>query len=164
MPTQRAAYAAIQNSLVASASGRNNAAKPDVVAAASDRNSVSAMSGVSSASGGSTLGPLPEDEEAMVGGGLHPAAAAVSPALLRRPRASSLSSPASSPRSPSKQFPGKSRRVSAPPSAQPPDIINMSPPSVRLYWHRIRSILMFLGLPDPDLIVRGTDPDLSLFS
>jgi hypothetical protein len=23
---------------------------------------------------------------------------------------------------------------------------------------------MFLGLPDPDLIVRGTDPDTSLFS
>jgi hypothetical protein len=89
------------------------------------------MSGVSSASGGSTLGPLPEDEEAMVGGGRHPQNAAVSPALLRRPRAASLSSPASSPRSPSKQFPGKSRRVSAPPSAQPPDVINMSPPSVR---------------------------------
>ncbi len=29
---------------------------------------------------------------------------------------------------------------------------------------RIRRIRMFLGLPDPDKLVRGTDPDPSLFS
>ena len=47
VPSQKAAYAAIQSSLIASKG-------------AEDRQSVSAMSGVSSASGGSMLGPLPE--------------------------------------------------------------------------------------------------------
>jgi len=117
VPTQRAAYAAIQNSLINSRGGNE------------DRNSVSAMSGVSSASGGSTLGPLPEDEAVPSGRGCS----APSPALLRRPRSTSMSSPVSSPRSPSKQFPSsKSRRVSAPPSSSPaPDIISMSPPNVQ---------------------------------
>ena len=89
------------------------------------------MSGVSSASGGSLLEPLPEE-----GGGLCSGAAPVpSPALLRRPRCSSLSSPASSPRSPNKQFPPstKSRKISVPvPSSSPaPNIISMSPPNVQ---------------------------------
>ncbi|XP_023343699.1 serine/threonine-protein kinase unc-51 isoform X2 [Eurytemora carolleeae] len=110
VPTQRAAYAAIQNSLVTS---RGNL---------DEKTSVSAMSGVSSASGGSTLGPLPEDETVDV---LQP-----SPAVLRRPRTTSLTSPASSPRSPNKQFASKSRRVSAPP-ASAPDVISMSPPNIQ---------------------------------
>ena len=127
VPTQKAAYAAIQNSLIHSK-------------AADERNSVSAMSGVSSASGGSILGPLPEEDT----GPVPPASSrgcppAPSPALLRRPRCSSMSSPASSPRSPNKQFPptSKARRISAPPSgatmaASPaPDIISMSPPNVQ---------------------------------
>ena len=128
VPSQKAAYAAIQSSLVASRGGE-------------ERGSVSAMSGVSSASGGSMLGPLPEEEGvAVVAGGRVP-----SPALLRRPRVSSFSSPASSPRSPSKQFPGqapgpatsKARKISAPPpvsqlaSSPAPDIVSMSPPNVQ---------------------------------
>merc|ERR1711892_1336240 len=78
---------------------------------------------------GSTLGPLPEDEAVPSGRGCSNP----SPALLRRPRSTSMSSPVSSPRSPSKQFPSsKSRRVSAPPSSSPaPDIISMSPPNVQ---------------------------------
>ena len=110
MPTQKAAYAAIQNSLIQ---------KPG-----DERISVSAMSGVSSASGGSILGPLPEEE------GVVP-----SPGLLRRPRCSSLTSPASSPRSPTKQFPTttKARKISAPVTggSPAPNIISMSPPNVQ---------------------------------
>jgi len=134
VPTQRAAYAAIQNSLVASRSQQQQQQE--------ERQSVSAMSGVSSASSShSTLGPLPE-EEAVGGDSLHHRVAHGSPALLRR-RTSSLSSPASSPRSPNKQFPptSKSRRVSAPPSAGPhpvptpcspaPDVVSMSPPNIQ---------------------------------
>merc|ERR1719422_2038211 len=100
VPSQKAAYAAIQNSLIKS--------KPSEA----DRYSVSAMSGVSSASGGSILGPLPEEES--VSGAAVSGAPAPSPALLRRPRCSSLSSPASSPRSPNKQFPptSKARKIS----------------------------------------------------
>ena len=90
------------------------------------------MSGVSSASGGSILEPLLEE-----GGGVCSGAAPMpSPGLLRRPRCSSLSSPASSPRSPNKQFPPitKSRKISVPvPSSSPapPNIISMSPPNVQ---------------------------------
>jgi len=119
VPTQRAAYAAIQHSLVTSRTQQEA------------NQSVSGMSGVSSASSShSTLGPLPEEE---VVGDQPP----TSPALLRR-RTSSLCSPASSPRSPTKQFPSsKSRRVSAPPSAAhppsspAPDVVSMSPPNIQ---------------------------------
>merc|ERR1719232_1080457 len=129
VPSQKAAYAAIQNSLIKS--------KPSEV----DRYSVSAMSGVSSASGGSILGPLPEEES--VSGAAVSGAPAPSPALLRRPRCSSLSSPASSPRSPNKQFPptSKARKISGQQPQQhqspalgtstAPDIISMSPPNVQ---------------------------------
>ena len=84
VPTQKAAYAAIQNSLIHSK-------------AADERNSVSAMSGVSSASGGSILGPLPEEDTGPVPASGRGCPPAPSPALLRRPRCSSMSSPASSP-------------------------------------------------------------------
>jgi len=118
VPTQKAAYAAIQNSLIHSK-------------ATDDRNSISAMSGVSSASGGSILGPLPEEECVPATGGK----AAPSPALLRRPRCSSMSSPINSPHSPNKQFPTttKARKISAPPpgTSPAPDIISMSPPNVQ---------------------------------
>ena len=115
MPTQKAAYAAIQNSLIQKPPG-------------DERISVSAMSGVSSASGGSILGPLPEEEGVVPSPGRVPAP---SPALLRRPRCPSLSSPASSPRSPTKQFPTttKARKISAPVAA--PNIVSMSPPNVQ---------------------------------
>jgi len=119
VPTQRAAYAAIQNSLVQSRGPIDSASQ-------GDKTSVSAMSGVSSASGGSTLGPLPEEE--MLGGEPAAPTSVPSPALLRRPRTASLSSPVSSPRSPVKQFPVKSRRVSAP---APPDVVSMSPPHIQ---------------------------------
>lgn len=113
VPSQKAAYAAIQSSLIASKG-------------AEDRQSVSAMSGVSSASGGSMLGPLPEEGDMVPALGPAP-----SPALLRRPRASSMSSPVNSPRSPNKPFPptSKARKISAPPA--PPDIVSMSPPNVQ---------------------------------
>lgn len=119
VPSQKAAFAAIQNSLITS---RGNQGEME-------RNSVSAMSGVSSASGGSTLGldVVPENEPLPSGGGVQP-----SPAMHRRPRASSMSghSPVSSPRSPTKQFPStKTRRVSAPPIACP--ISSLSPPQVQ---------------------------------
>merc|ERR1719336_1029683 len=130
VPSQKAAYAAIQNSLIKS--------KPSEA----DRYSVSAMSGVSSASGGSILGPLPEEES--VSGAAVSGAPAPSPALLRRPRCSSLSSPVSSPRSPNKQFPptSKARKISGQPghhqapaptsgTSPAPDIISMSPPNVQ---------------------------------
>ena len=57
------------------------------------------MSGVSSASGGSTLGldVVPENEPLKAGAGVAP-----SPSVPRRPRSSSMSSPVSSPRSPTK--------------------------------------------------------------
>jgi len=115
VPSQKAAYAAIQNSLIQKPGGE-------------ERISVSAMSGVSSASGGSILGPLPEEEGVVPSSGRVPAP---SPGLLRRPRCSSLSSPASSPRSPSKQFPPttKARKISAPVPA--PSIVSMSPPNVQ---------------------------------
>merc|ERR1719423_557128 len=87
VPTQKAAYAAIQNSLIHSK-------------ATDDRNSISAMSGVSSASGGSILGPLPEEECVPATGGK----AAPSPALLRRPRCSSMSSPINSLTLPTNNF------------------------------------------------------------
>merc|ERR550532_1009771 len=122
VPTQKAAYAAIQSSLIHSR-------------AAEERNSVSAMSGVSSASGGSILGPLPEEELGPAPVSSRGCPPAPSPALLRRPRCASLSSPASSPRSPSKQFPptSKARKISAPaPGTSPaPDIISLSPPNVQ---------------------------------
>lgn len=129
VPTQRAAYAAIQNSLVNSRTQQEQ-----------ERQSVSAMSGISSASSShSTLGPLPEEDT--VEDATQPTSRpSLSPALLRR-RTSSLSSPASSPRSPSKQFPptSKSRRVSAPPSSNPhpvpcsppPDVVSMTPPNIQ---------------------------------
>ena len=120
VPTQKAAYAAIQNSLVQKPPGEEQ------------RISVSAMSGVSSASGGSILEPLPEEGGGLCSGAVPPVP---SPALLRRPRCSSLSSPASSPRSPNKQFPPstKSRKISVPvPSSSPaPNIVSMSPPNVQ---------------------------------
>ncbi len=111
VPTQKAAYMQIQQSLVRSRSRSGD--------------SVSAMSGISSASGGSTLGPLPEERVAAVGGagGMENQ----SPAVLRK---QSRVSPLSSPRSPMKQQLGevKTRRVSAPPI---PDICQMSPPNVQ---------------------------------
>jgi len=128
VPTQRAAYAAIQNSL---SNSRTLASEPD-------RQSVSAMSGVSSASSShSTLGPLPEEEVETGDTVPRQPRPDPSPALYRR-RTSSLSSPVSSPRSPGKQFPptSKSRRVSAPPTSNPqvprtPDIVSMSPPNIQ---------------------------------
>lgn len=107
VPTQKAAYQQIQQSLIRSRSRSGD--------------SVSAMSGVSSASGGSTLGPLPEERIAPVGGG--------------KAKQTRIGSPATSPRSPSaKPMPGasansaKTRRFSAPPI---PDICQMSPPAVQ---------------------------------
>jgi hypothetical protein len=107
VPTQKAAYQQIQQSLIRSRSRSGD--------------SVSAMSGVSSASGGSTLGPLPEERIAPSG----------------KAKQTRLGSPTTSPRSPTaKLMPGvagatssaKTRRFSAPPI---PDICQMSPPAVQ---------------------------------
>eukprot|EP00095_Tigriopus_kingsejongensis_P000249 maker-scaffold272_size230267-snap-gene-0.21 protein:Tk00249 transcript:maker-scaffold272_size230267-snap-gene-0.21-mRNA-1 annotation:"serine threonine-protein kinase unc-51" len=106
VPSQKAAYQMIQQSLIRSRSKSGD--------------SISAMSGVSSASGGSTLGPLPEEDVAPTKGGHS------SPGADRRHRTSSLSSPMSSPKSPGGKS-IKSRRISAPPI---PDICQMSPPPV----------------------------------
>jgi len=173
VPTQRAAYAAIQNSLVCSRGGSQGLfdANTDKTGSAV---SVSAMSGVSSSAsggGGSMLGPLPEEEPETTSGTntggdishqVSPAAVANS-AVLRRPRTTSLSSsPASSPRSPNKQFPVKSRRVSAPPpnsavqqqqqpktaamaiaqQPPPPDVVSMSPPQIQFS----------MGTPPPAIV------------
>ncbi len=35
-------------------------------------------------------------------------------------------------------------------------------PTLAVLWIRFRRTLMFLGLLDPDLLVRGTDPDPSI--
>ncbi len=115
VPSMKAAYQQLQQSLTRSRTKSGD--------------SVSAMSGVSSASGGSTLGPLPEEGVAPLGA----AAVQPSPSASRRPRASSLSSPASSPKSPKhqqQQLQAKSRRTSAPPSAVP-DICQLSPPQTQ---------------------------------
>ena len=106
VPTQKAAYQQIQQSLVRSRSRSGD--------------SVSAMSGISSASGGSTLGPLPEDR---VAGKSAPPDQ--SPAEIRK---QARMSPLTSPRSPSRPLSTKSRRVSAPPI---PDICQLSPPNVQ---------------------------------
>ena len=110
VPSMKAAYQQLQQSLARSRTKSGD--------------SVSAMSGVSSASGGSTLGPLPEEGVAEVS---NP-----SPSAARRSRAASLSSPASSPKSPNKQHQQqvKTRRTSAPPSAVP-DICQLSPPQTQ---------------------------------
>ncbi|XP_059090467.1 serine/threonine-protein kinase unc-51-like isoform X1 [Tigriopus californicus] len=110
VPSQKAAYQQMQQSSMTRSRSKSG-------------DSVSAMSGVSSASGGSTLGPLPEDEEAPGKGGL----AQASPSVVRRHRASSVSSPTSSPKSPGGKS-IKTRRISAPPI---PDICQMSPPPVQ---------------------------------
>ena len=106
VPSQKAAYAAIQNSLIQN----------------KEVTSVSAMSGVSSVSGGSLLGPLPEEGTVVTN----------SPQFLRRPRCSSITSPAKSPRSPNKQFPpatNKTRKIMQENTG--PDIVSMSPPNVQ---------------------------------
>ncbi len=107
VPSQKANYQQLQQSIIRSRSKSGD--------------SVSAMSGISSASGGSTLGPLPEE-------GVAP-----SPSVARRPRASSMSSPTASPKSPhqakaSASASAKARRISAPPI---PDICQLSPPTVQ---------------------------------
>ena len=106
VPTQKAAYQQIQQSLVRSRSRSGD--------------SVSAMSGISSASGGSTLGPLPEDRIAG-----RSAPSDQSPAEIRK---QARMSPLTSPRSPSRTLNTKTRRVSAPPI---PDICQLSPPNVQ---------------------------------
>jgi hypothetical protein len=107
VPTQKAAYQQIQQSLVRSRSRSGD--------------SVSGMSGISSASGGSTLGPLPEERIAHHQHGSRPDQ---SPGELRK---QARVSPMLSPRSPSNET-TKTRRVSAPPI---PDICQLSPPSVQ---------------------------------
>ena len=129
VPSQKANYQQIQASLIRSRSKSGD--------------SVSAMSGVSSASGGSTLGPLPEERSLQE----------ASPAVVRRSRASSLSSPASSPKSPCGK--GKTRRIAAAPI---PDICQLTPPPLQYTMgtpplgHRRRtSSSSSCGTPPPNM-------------
>lgn len=108
VPTQKAAYQQIQASLVRSRSRSGD--------------SVSAMSGISSASGGSTLGPLPEDRLA----GFVPEQ---SPGGVRK---HARVSPLASPKSPAAaRHLTATRRISAPPLTNVPDICQLSPPNVQ---------------------------------
>jgi len=115
VPTQKAAYQQIQQSLVRSRSRSGD--------------SVSAMSGISSASGGSTLGPLPEDRIAAAGSTTVTGKSAPSDQSPAEIRKQARMSPLMSPRSPgSRPQNTKTRRVSAPPI---PDICQLSPPNVQ---------------------------------
>ena len=100
VPTQKAAYQQIQQSLVRSRSRSGD--------------SVSAMSGISSASGGSTLGPLPEERVAKN----MERPMEQSPAGIRKQAHVSPQSPIGE----------NKRKVSAPPAI--PDICQLSPPNV----------------------------------
>ena len=111
VPTQKAAYQQIQQSLVRSRSRSGD--------------SVSAMSGISSASGGSTLGPLPEERASSKFGLGGPDQ---SPAGVRKQ--ARVSPMLSSPKSPSRPITTeRPRKISAPPAI--PDICQLSPPNVQ---------------------------------
>lgn len=102
VPTQKAAYQQIQQSLVRSRSRSGD--------------SVSAMSGISSTSGGSTLGPLPEERAGSLGGGKKKQIKVGSPVTSPGSIVKALKSNADGSNS-------KTRRYSAPPI---PDICQVT--------------------------------------
>ncbi len=113
VPTQKAAYQQIQQSLVRSRSRSGD--------------SMSAMSGISSTSGGSTLGPLPEERVGSLG--------------AERLKITKAGSPVTSPGSIVKAIKNssdgsnsKTRRYSAPPI---PDICQVKNRNTNLYFEKL---------------------------